>query len=87
MRVCSYENDARLLFHLNALSVIQITDLPATPIWEIDTRILKAQHRSLGARFRIRWKAIWPEQNDTVEKLRAASKNFIDSIDGLDINV
>jgi hypothetical protein len=86
MRICSHENNARLLFHLNTFSVIQITDFPAAPIWEIDTRILTAQHRTIGARFRIRWNAIWPEPNDTVEELRAASKNFIELIDGSNVD-
>lgn len=77
MRIHTHENQARLLFHLNGLSVIQITDLPGAPIWEIDTRLLRGRSRMLGAEFRIRWNAIWPEPDDTGEELQAAQRNFL----------
>lgn len=81
LRIHTYENHARLLFHLNAISVIQISDMLSTPMWEIDTRLLVGRNRHIGAQFRIRWNAIWPEPNDTIDQLRAACGNFIELID------
>ena len=77
MHIQTHENDARVLLHLNSYSVIQISDLPAAPIWEINTRLLSSSNRTIGARLRIRWNAIWPEEHDTVSELRAAQQNFI----------
>jgi hypothetical protein len=78
MRIHTHENNARLLFHLNSFSVIQISDLPAARLWEFDTRLLSSQNRIIGAEFRIRWNAIWPEPDDTIDELRAAQQNFIE---------
>ena len=73
MRITEYENDAILLFHLNDVSVIQISDLPMQPTWEIPRRVLRGDNRRFGARFRIRWHGVWPEASDSIDELRAVS--------------
>ncbi|MCC9603365.1 hypothetical protein LOC67_22680 [Stieleria sp. JC731] len=81
MRIYTHENRARLLFHLNAYSVIQISDLPAAPLWEISTRLLSFENRIVNAEFRIRWNAISPEPHDTIDELREALHQFIEILD------
>ena len=80
MRFKTYENSARLLFHLNGWSVIQLTDMPQPPLWEILTNQLPLEHRHLGAEFRIRWRAIYPDPTDTIEELRVARSQWLEFV-------
>jgi hypothetical protein len=80
MRFRTYENSARLLFHLNGWSVIQLTDVPGPPQFEVLTHQIPLEHRQLGSEFRIRWRAIYPDPTDTIDELRAATSQWLEFV-------
>jgi hypothetical protein len=77
MRISTYENWARVICHLNGGFLrVEITDSSGDrinmPNFEIPTKNIPQHLLAIGSRFLLRWSAIWPEHDDTVEEYRIA---------------
>ena len=77
MRLNTYENWARVTFHLNGGFVrVEITDESGVrlnmPTFDVPTHRIPFHLRRIGSRFLLRWTSIWPEDHDIVCEYRDA---------------
>ena len=85
MRVNTYENWARVTFHLNGGFLrVEITDESGVrlnmPTFDLPTDKIPPHLRAIGSRFLLRWNAIWPDDDDPVDQYRDAMADSVEVI-------
>ena len=75
MKINTHENWALVVHHLDdAHTTVEITDASGVrlsmPYFHVPTSAIPIALRRIGSRFLLRWRAVWPNDSDSVADIR-----------------
>lgn len=87
MKIITHENWAVVVHHLDdAYTMVEITDVCGVrlnmPNFHVPTSTIPPQLRRIGSRFLLRWRAVWPDESDSVAEIREQKAHRFEVIDG-----